>query len=92
MSARNIEVTYTQNQARGIIAAEVHRQLPRQLQEKFSVIVQGDPFNLRALAVFTPIDGQSKPVQTELNTTVENGVVKFARIPDDFLALLCVAE
>jgi hypothetical protein len=88
----DIAPTYTASQARGIVAAEVHAQLPRQLQEKFSVIVQGDPFNLRALAVFTPIDGQSKPVQTELSTTVENGVVKFAKIPDDFLALLCVSE
>lgn len=90
--------TRTAGSARGILAVHVREQLPRQLQEKFIVSIEGDPFGLRAKAVFRKHDpkeptlGITKTYETPLLTTVVEGKVQFAAIPDEFLSLLCLIE
>ena len=80
---------------RGITAKQVAEQLPRSLQGRFAIKVEGDPFGLRLKARFLclvpgPRNGQEQ--HCYLETTVVGGQVKHARIPEEFLALLCVTE
>ncbi len=84
--------------ARGILAREVFEQLPRQLQEIYAVSIAGDPFCLKVEAILTDRrilsahEAKEKQRRCVLETTVVNGVVKFAAIPGEFLALLCVEK
>ena len=88
----------TAGSARGILADHVWKQLPRQLQEKFIVSIEGDPFGLRCKAVFRKYDPKQsgldgfKSYDTPLHTTVVDGQVQFAAIPDEFLSMLCLIE
>ena len=83
---------------RAVCARQVHDQLPRQLQEKFWVVIEGDPFGLNSKAVLRKIDFNvpsltgNKIYETPLLTTVVDGLIQFTALPDEFLALLCLVE
>lgn len=61
----------------------LYDQLPAQLQDEFTIEVAADAYFLRAMAMFVTTDGRS--FSTELA-----GLPLKPRIPDAFLAWLCV--
>lgn len=72
------------------LALLVQRQLPRGIQGKFIVDVQGDAFQLRPVAVFTDTRGRTWACALE-NVEV-GGIEVCCGIPGTFLAQLCALE
>ena len=86
------------SQPRAHFASIIYAQLPRQLQEKFTVTVSGDPYGLCLIASFhyylpnEPDPTKAKVYTTGLDTIVVDGEIKSVKIPDKFLAALCIFE
>ena len=67
----------------------VHDQLPRQLKQELMVNVDADAFYLRVYATFT--DKSGRHWSTYLKPEVFEGVEIRCKIPEEFLAQLCVS-
>jgi hypothetical protein len=67
----------------------LNSQLPRQLQDRFSISTKGDAFGLRTEAVFVVADDK-REFTTLLEEIEVEGVPIAAKLPGGFIALLCV--
>ena len=67
----------------------VHNQLPRQLKQELSVNVEADAFYLRCKATFT--DKSKREWSVYLVPELFEGVEIRCKIPEEFLAQLCVS-
>jgi hypothetical protein len=70
------------------IASIVYSQLPGTLRDKLSVSVSGDPYGIRVSVMFATEDKRSW-VSDLLDMPFE-GMQLRCRVPDEFLARLCV--
>lgn len=66
----------------------VYLQLPATLRDQFKIDVNADAFLIRSKASFT--DPQGRTWETELENTLVEGVPMNVKIPETFLAQLCV--
>lgn len=69
------------------LIAVVHAQLPRALQNKYTVNVEADAFLIKATAVF--VDAAGRRWEVELETGEIAGVPVSCLLPEMFIAELC---
>lgn len=70
------------------IVAVVQKQLPRLLQDKLQIEIRSDPFHLHAMVRFK--DERGRTFDCELELVREGGRLIACKIPDVFLARLCI--
>ena len=70
------------------IAYIVYSQLPAGVRDKLSVEIQGDPYGIRLNAALT--DERKRTWVANLEDMDFEGVPLRCKLPDNFVALLCV--